>query len=205
VTGPGAVLSERFEVERRAGAGGMATVFRAHDRLTGEPVAIKVLLGRDDDSERFGREVRLLAELRHPAIVRYIAHGPTPTGDVYLAMEWLDGETLEQRIYGSGGTGRAGLGVGEALTLLRRIAEALAYAHARGVVHRDIKPSNLYLPDGDLERVKLLDFGVARVTQASRGMTRTGMMLGTPGYMAPEQRAAVTRSTRAPTSSRSAA
>jgi tetratricopeptide (TPR) repeat protein len=174
---PGDVVAERFEVEKRAGAGGMATVYRAVDRTTGQPVALKVL-GGDEHSDRFAREVTLLAELSHPAIVRYVAHGDTPEGERWLAMDWLEGETLARRLT------RAGLTLRQSVRLGRRVAAALAVAHRRGVVHRDVKPSNLFLPDGDLERVVLLDFGVAHV---SVGATFTGVMVGTPGYMAPEQ------------------
>jgi eukaryotic-like serine/threonine-protein kinase len=174
---PGDVVAERFEVEKRAGAGGMATVYRAIDRITGQPVALKVL-GGDENSDRFSREVTLLHELSHPAIVRYVAHGDTPEGERWLAMDWLEGETLARRLM------RAGLTLRQSVRLGRRVAEALAVAHRRGVVHRDVKPSNLFLPDSDLERVVLLDFGVAHV---SLGSTFTGVMVGTPGYMAPEQ------------------
>ncbi len=162
--------------------GGMGAVFRAKDLGTGETVALKVL--RDDGdgyASRFVRESRVLAELRHPSIVRYIAHGSTPAGAPYLAMEWLEGETLAQRL------ARGGLTIAESLALVERIASTLAVAHARGIIHRDIKPSNLFIVEGDLTRVKILDFGLAHLRDASMIMTSTGVMLGTPGYMAPEQ------------------
>ena len=114
-------------------------------------------------------------------------------------MEWLDGEDLAQRLRATGSTH------GETRRARARVAEALGAAHARGIVHRDIKPSNLFLVDGDVERVKVLDFGVARVEARDDGVTRTGVVLGTPGYMAPEQARGDARSTRAPTCSRSAA
>src|SRR5206468_8741951 len=120
------------------------------------------------------------AELRHPAVVRYVAHGATPAGDPYLAMEWLEGEDLADRLR------REGLTPNDGVRLVARIAEALAVAHAHGVVHRDIKPSNIFLPERDIAKVKLLDFGIARLT-ASHRATRTGLVLGTPGYMSPEQ------------------
>jgi len=178
----GELVADRFEIERIAGSGGMGTVFRALDRTTGEPVALKVLREMaGDGSERFAREIRVLAGLRHPGIVRYIADGHTHDGALFLAMEWLEGESLSHRL------ARTGLTAGESIELARRVAEAVGAAHERGVVHRDIKPSNLFLPNSDLERVKLLDFGVARMTDATRFGTRTGVMVGTPGYMAPEQ------------------
>ncbi|HVK87389.1 MAG TPA: protein kinase, partial [Kofleriaceae bacterium] len=156
------------------------TVYRALDRTTGANVALKVLKSSSQDAvERFVRETRVLEALRHPAIVRYIADGRTEGDELWLAMEWLDGESVAQRL------ARAQLSVTEGVELVRRIAEALGAAHERGVVHRDVKPSNLWLVDSDLERVKILDFGVARV--ANTTSTRTGMLIGTPGYMAPEQ------------------
>ncbi|HSK03312.1 MAG TPA: protein kinase [Kofleriaceae bacterium] len=177
----GALLAERFEIEHQIGMGGMGRVFRARDRASGEPVAIKILSeGRSLRTERFEREIAMLAELSHPGIVRYVAHGETPSGELFLAMEWLDGEDLKSRL------ARAPLTAGDAVQLARRIAEALGAAHARGIVHRDLKPSNLFLPGGHIEQVKVLDFGVAR-REGGTQITGTGMMIGTPGYMAPEQ------------------
>jgi serine/threonine protein kinase/tetratricopeptide (TPR) repeat protein len=177
---PGDVVESRFDIEDVAGSGGMGTVYRAVDRTTATPVAFKVLRSTSlDAAQRFAREVRVLSGLRHPGIVRYIADGRTHEGEMWLAMEWLDGEPLSARI------ARQGLTPAEAVDVVRRIAEALGAAHDKGVIHRDLKPSNLFLVGGDLERVKVLDFGVARVSDASA--TRTGVMVGTPGYMAPEQ------------------
>jgi eukaryotic-like serine/threonine-protein kinase len=179
---PGDVVADRFEVERLAGAGGMGAVYRAYDRHTGQPVAIKVLrLDRGSKDERFAREARLLAELSHPRIVRYIAHGETRAGQPYLVMEWLEGEDLAQRLV------RTGLTLDETIRVVRRSAEALASAHSKALVHRDIKPSNLYLCEKDLDKLKLLDFGVARLVRMGPAITRTGVQIGTPGYMAPEQ------------------
>ncbi len=179
---PGDVVEDRFELESIAGSGGMGTVFRARDRSTGEHVALKLLrVGSPDALERFAREIRVLAALRHPGIVRHVADGKLATGEPWLAMEWLAGESLQERL------ARAGLTAAESVDLARRVAEALGAAHERGVVHRDVKPSNLFLPGGDLDAVKVLDFGVARVTDAGRASTRTGVMIGTPGYMSPEQ------------------
>jgi tetratricopeptide (TPR) repeat protein len=179
---PGSLFNERFEIERRAGSGGMSIVFRARDVTSGEICAIKLLTGEGARQlERFDREGRVLAELRHPAIVRYVDHGVTGEGERYLAMEWLEGEDLSERL------ARAPLTINEALVLARVVAEALGVAHARGVVHRDIKPSNLFLPDGRIDRVKILDFGIARLVDDSAQPTRTGVRVGTPAYMSPEQ------------------
>jgi tetratricopeptide (TPR) repeat protein len=127
------------------------------------------------------REGKALAELSHPNIVRYVAHGSTAQGDAYLAMEWLAGEDLSERLL------REGLTVQESVAMLMRAAEGVAFAHARGLVHRDIKPSNLFLVGCDVTKVKVLDFGIVRVAKTATEFTRTGMMLGTPGFMAPEQ------------------
>src|SRR5579871_5982948 len=116
----------------------MGAVYRGLDVATGEPVAVKVLaLGSADALERFRFEVRLLSEISNPRIVRYVAHGETPSGEPYLAMEWLEGEDLATRLE------RRGLTVSESIDLITQVAEALAEPHARGIVHRDIKPSNL--------------------------------------------------------------
>jgi serine/threonine protein kinase len=176
------VVDGRFAIEREAGAGGMARVYRARDTATGEIVALKVLNNiEDQDLRRFAREVHALAELHHPSIVRYIAHGRTTSGLAYLAMEWLNGEGLDARLK------RGALPIDEALAIARGIAGALAIAHARGLVHRDVKPANVLLAGGDPARVKLLDFGLARDAIAEMALTTTGELLGTPLYMSPEQ------------------
>ena len=179
---PGDVFAGRFVLERLAGAGGMGAVWRALDRVSGEPIALKVILNPDEEQiARFQREARVLAGLQHPAITRHVDHGATTEGRHYLAMEWLEGEDLAARL------SRGALGIDESQALAERVAEALAVVHARGVIHRDLKPANLFLPAGDLGRIKLLDFGIARLTDATRGLTATGAAIGSPAYMAPEQ------------------
>ena len=173
---PGEVAFDRFEIEAEAGAGGMGVVYRARDRETGERVALKIMHGLGGDTaRRFEREAELLAEIAHPGIVRHIAHGPS-----WIAMEWLEGEDLEQRM------SREALTLQESVALARAAALALGAAHARGVVHRDVKPANLWLVDGEPARVKLLDFGIARAVVRS-SLTAVGAVIGTPAYMAPEQ------------------
>jgi len=180
---PGTIVANRFEIERLAGKGGMGAVYRAQDRKTGAPAAIKVVREEapGNHQERLVREAQLLAELQHPSIVKYLALGTTDRGWPYLAMEWLEGEDLAMHMRGDG------LDARDAVVLATRVAEALGAAHERGIVHRDIKPSNLFLVGGDPARVKILDFGVARMQTADDGMTRTGAPVGTPRYMAPEQ------------------
>ena len=179
---PHDLVNGRFEINRIAGSGGMGTVFHARDRRSGAPVAIKVILGNSRDLlERFVREGAVLAELRHPGIVGFVASGTTPEGEAYLVMDWLEGESLHDRL------ARGTLEVAETVALGQRVAEALAVAHARGVVHRELQPGNLFLVAGDLARVTILDFGIARVVEGAPALTRTGATLGSPGYLSPEQ------------------
>jgi tetratricopeptide (TPR) repeat protein len=179
---PPRTLGGRFRLECEVGRGGMGTIYGARDLLTGGRVAVKVLHDdRPATTERFRHEAAMLADLRHPAIVRYVDHGISTAGEHYLAMEWLEGETLEQRLAGGK------LGVVPAVRLAVRTLDALAFAHDRGVIHRDLKPANLFLPGGSLGEMKLLDFGVARRIFEGSRMTRTGSTVGTPLYMSPEQ------------------
>ncbi|MCE9579644.1 MAG: protein kinase, partial [Deltaproteobacteria bacterium] len=160
----------------------MGVVYRARDRVSGGSVAVKVISGADARArDRFRRETRVLASLAHPAIVRFVADGETADGQLFLAMEWLDGETLAERLL------RGALSLEDARRVALRLAQALAAAHAAGVVHRDVKPSNIYLVHGDPGRAVLLDFGIAQVAAATHALTAAGAVVGTPAYMAPEQ------------------
>lgn len=177
---PGACIAERYVVEARVGVGGMGAVYKARDGH-GRPVALKVMLhGSTEWSQRFSREAELLMTLEHPAIVRCLDQGITADGRHFMVMEWLDGIGLDQYL------AEHRLSVRTSLALVGRIAEALAIVHAHDVVHRDVKPANVYLPNSDIEAAKLLDFGVAHWSSVSR-ITPTGMQVGTPSYMAPEQ------------------
>lgn len=175
------LFGERFAIESDARAGGMGSVYRALDTTTRSLVALKVLRAKHDehDAERFEREAHMLAQMDHPAVVRYVAHGSA--GDErFLAMEWLEGDDLARRLK------REPLTMRDSVRLGRRIATALAHAHARGVVHRDVKPGNVFLVGGSVDEAKLIDFGIARL-EAGVTVTRAGMIVGTPGYTAPEQ------------------
>ena len=209
------LIDRRFRLEREVAGGGMGRIWRAHDAETGRVVAIKVIATDAPTAiERFVREAVILAEIRHPGIVDYIAHGAVE-GKSYLVMEWLEGGDLSRRLRdvrvdrmatlparrgtgtgtGTGGTWaeapgaerpRHGLPIGEVVVMARRLASALGEVHAHGVVHRDLKPENIFLIDGDLTRAKLIDFGIARGLGPA-ALTDVGMVLGTPYYMAPEQ------------------
>ncbi len=177
----GDLLGGRFDLGAVVREGGMGFVFRAQDRQTGKVCAVKTLIAATPPYvERFEREAAMLASLRHPAVVSYIAHGLSESGEPYLVMEWLDGEELAERLT------RGPLSETDARTLAVRVAGALGAAHALGIVHRDVKPSNVVLVGGDVARATLIDFGVARGGELWQ-RTRTGLVVGTPGYMAPEQ------------------
>jgi eukaryotic-like serine/threonine-protein kinase len=190
---PGDLLAGRFVLEALAGTGGMGEIYRAKDLERRQDVAVKLLRDSHGTEEaRFQREARLLEELVHPRIVRYVAHGSSPLGEPYLVMEWLEGEDLSRTL------ARGRLGVEQSVQIARGAAEALGAAHARGIVHRDLKPSNIFLEQASPRQVKLLDFGIALPGAGTR-ITHTGTLLGTPGYMA------WASWTRGRTSSRSAA
>ncbi len=178
---PGDVVGGRFELHEVAGTGGMGMVFRARDRETGETVALKVIGGRGEDRQRFAREITHLAAVSHPNIVRFITHGVTTGDEPYLVMEWVEGESLQHRLE------RTGLTLAEAIAVGTQIADALGEIHERHLVHRDLKPSNLMFHHGELAHLKLIDFGISRALGDGNGLTLTGMMVGTPGYMSPEQ------------------
>lgn len=178
----------RFLIEREVGRGGVGIVYRAQDEVTGQTVALKVIAisGVDAGEEaRFRREGRVLAGLRHPAIVQLVAFGQLEEdGAPYVAMEWLEGEDIAQR------QRRSPLSLAQCLDVGAQVADALAAAHTAGIVHRDVKPSNVILVGsgpGAVGQVqaKLVDFGVAAAEDAK--LTRTGAIIGTPAYMAPEQ------------------
>jgi serine/threonine protein kinase len=131
------LFGNRFEIDELAGRGGMGAVYRARDRYSGDLVALKLLHSGKigpDEAERFSREATLLAGLTHPGIVAHVAHGHAPDGQRFLAMRWLHGEDLAHRLH------RGTLPLGESVLLLKRVTEALSFAHRQGVIHRELVP-----------------------------------------------------------------
>jgi tRNA A-37 threonylcarbamoyl transferase component Bud32/tetratricopeptide (TPR) repeat protein len=179
---PGELVADRFEIVTVAAVGGMSVVYRARDLATREEVAIKVLNKRDPiTDQRFASEAEILSHLSHPAVVRYITQGETRDDGLFIATEWLAGEDLGKRL------ARRGLRASECRVLMRQLCAGLATVHERGLLHRDIKPSNVFLVDSSIEQVKLLDFGVARSSETTSRLTLEGALIGTVGYMSPEQ------------------
>src|SRR5467141_534768 len=180
-----AALADRYALERELGRGGMAVVFLARDLRHDRAVAIKVLrheIAAALGAERFLREIQIAAKLHHPHILPLYDSGAA--GELlYYVMPYVEGESLRQRL-----DRETQLPVDEALAITRQVASALAYAHRHDVVHRDIKPENILLESGE---AVVADFGIARASTAAGGdkLTQTGIAIGTPLYMSPEQAA----------------
>ena len=187
-------LTGRYRIERELGAGGMATVYVAEDLKHHRQVAVKVLrpdLAASLGAERFLREIEIAARLQHPHILPVFDSGTIDDGaggqTPYFVMPFVDGETLRGRL------GREKqLPVDEVISLAAEVADALAYAHAHGVVHRDIKPENILLSGGhgvvaDFGVAKALESGASPSGESGPGLTQIGLAIGTPHYMAPEQ------------------
>jgi len=178
-----AALTGRYKIERQLGQGGMATVHLASDLKHDRKVAVKVLkpeLSAVLGADRFVVEIKTTASLQHPHILPLFDSG-SADGFLFYVMPFIDGETLRTRL-----NRESQLGVDEAIRIATEVADALDYAHRHGVIHRDIKPENILLHDG---RPMIADFGIALAVSAAAGgrMTETGLSLGTPHYMSPEQ------------------
>jgi serine/threonine-protein kinase len=185
----GAVVAETYRIQALIGRGGMGAVWAAeHLRLPGKHVAVKVLLdaaaGGEEMLQRFRREAEIASRLGHPNIVEVLDFNTLPTGQPYIVLEYLQGETLAARLT----HGR--LQLEEALAITRQIGSALQAAHRAGVVHRDLKPDNVFLctPEEDVPTpVKVLDFGISKIRGSQSLRTQDAILMGTPQYMAPEQ------------------
>jgi eukaryotic-like serine/threonine-protein kinase len=187
-----------WRILSKLSTGGMGTVYRAEHQLIGKFAAVKVLhpelSSNHDIVNRFFNEAKATTSIKHPGIVEILDFGYMPakheggTGDAYLVMEFLDGMSLGRRL-----KTRGRMGEGDAAILLRGVCSALSAAHAKGIIHRDLKPDNIFLvPDSEAaigERPKLLDFGIAKLTEPglTSSNTKTGAVMGTPTYMSPEQ------------------
>jgi serine/threonine-protein kinase len=189
----GVTLGERYCIDRQVGQGGMAHVYFAHDLERDSEVAIKVLLPQlvsDPESvARLRREAVIATRLQHPNVCPIIDMGETPEGHLYLVMPFLPGEPLAIR-YGR----RSSLSVSEGIPLLVQVCQGLGHAHGLQILHRDLKPENVMLvPDGDATgglRAVVMDFGLAKVVREEpdlQKLTRSGVVLGTPEFMSPEQ------------------
>ncbi|HEX9218737.1 MAG TPA: serine/threonine-protein kinase, partial [Gemmatimonadales bacterium] len=184
-----AALADRYTIERELGHGGMATVYLAQDLKHHRKVAIKVLepeLAAALGPERFLREIEIAAGLNHPHILPLYDSGEAATS-LYYVMPYVEGETLRDRLKREGQ-----LPLEDAVRITREVADALSYAHSHDVVHRDIKPENILF---QAAHAVVSDFGIARAITAAAGasLTATGIAIGTPGYMSPEQGAASAR------------
>jgi len=192
----GVVVKGQYRIEELLGLGGMGAVYRATQLAVDRPVALKVLRhmgapavhpGMHGDPqlvERFRREAMATSRLRHPNTVQVIDFGQTDEEMLFMVLELLEGSPLSSVIAHDGPMPPT-----RVASIAKQIAKSLAEAHALGIVHRDLKPDNIFICDyhGESDYVKVMDFGIARVLSVEDNMTRTGMMIGTPKYMAPEQ------------------
>jgi serine/threonine-protein kinase len=183
VVEPGAVLAARYLLEEEIGRGGMGRVYRAKDLELNESIAIKTVLSRGEDAtgeyERLLREVQICRKITHPNVVRIYDLGRF-AGGVFITMEYLEGETLDKVIRRDGQ-----LELDRVRSITTEILSGLVVAHDLKVVHRDLKPSNVFVTEGD--RIKVLDFGIARMEGIDVELTTAGEVLGSPKYMSPEQ------------------
>jgi tRNA A-37 threonylcarbamoyl transferase component Bud32 len=181
---PGEVVADRYELDEVIGAGGMATVFKARDRVLDRTVAIKLLYEQyaadPEYAERFLREARAIAKLAHPNIVTVIDRGDW-NGRPYIVFEYVPGGNLRQ----VANRRRRRFSVPDAVAVAHDVARALAVAHEHGIIHRDVKPENVLVDERG--RAKVTDFGIARAVESERTLTKTGTVIGTSDYMAPEQ------------------
>ena len=184
----GTVLEGAYRIERLVGEGGMGAVYEAAHLRLGTRVAVKVmareLAANSEALARFHREALVTSGLGHPHIVKVLDFSTTPSGEPFLAMEFLEGEDLEHRLRRV-----RRLPIADVVHIIKQVASALAATHAKAIVHRDLKPGNIFLltAAGENDFVKVLDFGISKVRSASTKLTRTSSVMGTSAYMSPEQ------------------
>ncbi|HEY8142592.1 MAG TPA: serine/threonine-protein kinase, partial [Kofleriaceae bacterium] len=182
---PGVQIGE-YVVDGVVARGGMGTIFAARHPVLGRRAAVKVMHGelgrRSDLVERLVREAQAVNLIRHPNIVDVFSLGTLPDGRGYFVMEWLDGMTLDARIRRKGR-----LTLAETAAILDQVFDAIGAAHAAGIVHRDLKPQNIFLSRKTPVQVKILDFGIAKLSGLGAEGNAGGALMGTPGYLAPEQ------------------
>ncbi len=187
---PGLVIAGKYRLEEEIGKGSMGTVYRAVHVTLGQRVAIKLISSENSQSsearKRFSVEAKAAAKLRSRHVVQIYDDGETPEGNPYIVLEYLDGETLEQRL-----EREHDVPIADAVRIANHVGRALARAHAQGIVHRDLKPANIFLvktEDDELGWIaKVLDFGIAKLESSEKGTTQAGTVLGTPLFMSPEQ------------------
>ncbi|HUF44427.1 MAG TPA: serine/threonine-protein kinase, partial [Aestuariivirgaceae bacterium] len=182
----GTQLNNMFEIDELVTAGGMGEVYRGHNIQTKDPVAIKIVLPEFAEDEMilelFRKEARILNHLHHEAIVRYYVFSIDAALKLpFLAMEFVDGPSLAERIK------QGPLDTASVVTLQRHLADGLEKAHQAGVIHRDIAPDNIILPDGRVDRAKIIDFGIARSAAVGGGTLLGGQFAGKYGFVSPEQ------------------
>ena len=194
----GKTLADRYQLDRVLGKGGMGVVYAGTHTWTERPVAVKVLrpefAEQTDLLQRFFQEAKTAAALNHPNVVDVLDMGEDDDGSAFIVLELLEGESLEARL-----RRETKLEPEVALRILLPVIEALAIVHGKGIIHRDLKPENVFLAveHGGKMVPKLLDFGIAKLLENSVIQTQTGSMLGTPGYMSPEQMRGVSELTAA--------
>ena len=187
---PGVIIGGKYRLEEEIGRGSMGTVYRAVHVTLGQRVAIKLISGEHSTSEearkRFSTEAKAAAKLRSRHVVQVYDDGETPEGNPYIVLEYLEGETLEQRL-----DREHDVPLTDAVRIVTHVGRALARAHAQGIVHRDLKPANIFLVKTDDDEAgwiaKVLDFGIAKLDTGEKGTTQAGTVLGTPLFMSPEQ------------------
>src|SRR5581483_3666753 len=178
-----------YKITAKLGEGGMGAVYLGEHPLIGKRVAVKVLLDelakKQDIVDRFFHEAKAVNDIAHPNIVDIVDFGTAPEGHVYFIMEFLDGDSMADRLRKTGFT------FPETVNVIKQCCSALQASHDKGIIHRDLKPENIFLLNrgGDRNFVKLLDFGIAKLTSDGgvSSKTRTGLVIGTPAYMSPEQ------------------